>query len=85
MNNFIHADLVLFDITTPEDKAQAGVVYMAPYPWSNKDGKTLENFNVKSLPGVQRKPFSIPSTNSATSNTFPIGSIYNGQMLTIKL
>ena len=80
-----HGELVLFDITTPEDKAQAGVVYMAPYPWSTYDGKTLENFNVKALPGVQWKPFSIPSTNWATSNKFPVGSICNGQMLTIKL
>ena len=34
-------EICLFDITTPQDKAAAGVVYIAPYPWSTKSDTTV--------------------------------------------
>ena len=78
-------EISLFDITTPQDKAAAGVVYIAPYPWSTKDTKTQDTFNVKALPGCQWKAMTVPMTNFSTSNKFPLNSIGNTQMLTVGL
>ena len=52
-------ELCLFDITTPQDKAAAGVVYIAPYPWSTNSSTTQDTFNTKALPGCQWKAMTI--------------------------
>ena len=79
-------ELALFDITTPTDAAAAaGVLYIAPYPWSTFVSVTQNSFNTKTLPGCQWKAVNIPMTNFSTSNKFPVGSIGNSQMLTVPL
>ena len=81
-----HAEIALFDITTGTDRSCAGVVYIAPYPWSVDVGDTQDTpFNIHTLPGCQWKTMNIPMTQFGTATKAPEGGIGNTQMLTVPL